>query len=227
MNIDMFNSTNEFDLAEDKIKFLKDNKNKFFKTYFDTIQVVEPKIVIFTAGASGAGKTEYSKSRIQIEPYLLHLDTDEIRDFFKPIGYNGNNANEYQQVASRGMDMLYKKAIDKEFSVILDSNFASFNIAKINIKKALKHKYVIEIVYILQNLEKCYLFAKVREKITNRSVPKHVIKKSLQNSFDTVLKIKEIFKNKVNLTLIDRINKKTIENIETKEFFEIVSKEIL
>ena len=211
----------------DKIKFLKENKDKLFKTYFNNIQVVEPKIVIFTAGASGAGKTEYSKSRIKKEPYLLHLDTDEIREFFRPIGYNGSNSNEYQQAASKGMDILYKKAIDKGFSVILDSNFASFNIAKINIEKALKHKYIIEIVYILQNLEKCYEFAKAREKVTNRVVPKDVIKKSFINSFDTVLKIKEIFRNEVNLILIDRINKRTIENIEAKEFFEIVSKEIL
>ena len=129
-----------------KIKFLKENRDKLFKIYLSDIKVIEPKIVIFTAGASGAGKTEYAKSRIKKEPYLLHLDTDEIREFFREIGYNGNNSGEYQQVASKGMDILYKKAIDKNFSLILDSNFASFNIAKINIQKALKHKYIIEIV---------------------------------------------------------------------------------
>jgi len=79
----------------------------------------------------------------------------------------------------------------------------------------------------LQNLDRCYEFAKAREKVTNRVVPEDVISRSFINSFDTVLKIKEIFKNEVNLILIDRINKKTIENIEAKEFFEIVSKEIL
>ena len=211
----------------DKIKFLKENKEKLFETYFKKAKAVEPKIVIFTAGASGAGKTEYSKSRIKKEPYLLHLDTDEIREFFKPIGYNGTNASEYQKAASKGMDFLYKKAIDKGFSVILDSNFSAFNIAQINIQKALKHKYIVEIVYILQDLDKCYEFAKAREKVTKRVVPKEVIENSLRNSFDTVLKIKEIFRNEVNLILIDRINKRTIENIETKDFFEIVAKEIL
>ena len=211
----------------DKIKFLKENKEKLFETYFKKAKAVEPKIVIFTAGASGAGKTEYSKSRIKKEPYLLHLDTDEIREFFRPIGYNGTNASEYQKAASKGMDFLYKKAINKGFSVILDSNFSAFNIAQINIQKALKHKYIVEIVYILQDLDKCYEFAKAREKVTKRVVPKEVIENSLRNSFDTVLKIKEIFRNEVNLILIDRINKRTIENIETKDFFEIVSKEIL
>jgi UDP-N-acetylglucosamine kinase len=210
-----------------KIKFLKRNKNKLYEIYFSKIKPVEPKIVIFTAGASGAGKTEYAKSRIKKESYLLHLDTDEIREFFRPVGYNGYNSSEYQQVASKGMDILYKKAINKGFSVILDSNFASFNIAKINIEKALNHKYIIEIVYILQDLEKCYEFAKARENITNRVVPKDIIKKSFINSFDTVLKIKEIFTNEINLILIDRINRRTIEDIQVKEFFEIVSKEIL
>jgi len=203
----------------DKIKFLKENKEKLFETYVKKAKAVEHKIVIFTAGASGAGKTEYSKSRIKKEPYLLHLDTDEIREFFKPIGYNGTNASEYQKAASKGMDFLYKKAINKGFSVILDSNFSAFNIAQINIQKALKHKYIVEIVYILQDLDKCYEFAKAREKVTKRVVPKEVIENSLRNSFDTVLKIKEIFKDKINLVLIDRINKKTIENIETKDFF--------
>ena len=209
-----------------KIKFLKENKDKLFKTYFNNIEIVKPKIVIFTAGASGAGKTEYAKSRIKKEPYLLHLDTDEVREFFRPIGYNGKNSAEYQQVASKGVDILYKQAINKNFSLILDSNFASFNIAKINIQKALKHRYIIEIVYILQELEKCYEFAKAREKITNRVVHKEIIKSRFINSFDTVLKIKEIFPQ-INLVLIDRIHKKTFEDIDSKRFFEIVSKEIL
>jgi len=99
-------------------------------------------------------------------------------------------------------------------------------IYKINIQKALKHRYIIEIVYILQELEKCYEFAKAREKITNRVVHKEIIKSRFINSFDTVLKIKEIFPQ-INLVLIDRIHKKTFEDIDSKRFFEIVSKEIL
>ena len=211
----------------EKIKFLKENKKKLFEIYLKNLKPVEPKIVIFTAGSSGAGKTEYAKSRVKKEPYLLHLDTDEIRNFFEPLGYNGTNAEEYQQAASKGIDFLYKKAIDNGVNVLLDSNFSSFGIAEVNVHKALKHKYIVEIVYILQDLQKCYEFAKAREDVTKRVVPKKVIKKSLRNSFDTVLKIKRIFQDKINLVLIDRINKRTIENIEVERFFEIVGKEII
>ena len=38
------------------------------------------KTAIFTAGASGAGKTEYAISKKEKEPFLLHMDIDDIRD---------------------------------------------------------------------------------------------------------------------------------------------------
>ena len=179
------------------------------------------------AGASGAGKTEYCKSRISNDSSLLHLDTDEIRDFFAPIGYNGTNASEFQQVASKSIDLLFKEAISRELNVILDTNFSKINLANINIQKALKHQYIVEIVYILQKIEQCLEFAKAREITTKRVVPKDIIVKSLRNSFDTVLQVKEIFGDRINLILIDRIEDKIYEDIDTYLFFEKARKEIL
>jgi len=214
------------DLSKEAYIYIKENKQKFLKNYLKG-SVVKPKIVVFTAGASGAGKTEYAIKRKEIEPYLIHIDTDEIRDFFKPIGYNGANASLFQKASSKGVDILYKDAINRGYSVILDTNFSNFNIANINIQKALKHRYIVKIIYILQDLNKCYEFAKAREGVTKRAVPKEVVKKSFVKSFETVLQIKEIYQDRVNLTLIDRINKNTIEDIANREFFKVVSKELL
>ncbi len=210
-----------------KIDFLKENKNRLFENYLKSNYRAEPRIVIFMAGASGAGKTEYCKSRILNDSSLLHLDTDEIRDFFAPIGYNGTNASEFQQVASKSIDLLFKEAISRELNVILDTNFSKINLANINIQKALKHQYIVEIVYILQKIEQCLEFAKAREITTKRVVPKDIIVKSLRNSFDTVLQVKEIFGDRINLILIDRIEDKIYEDIDTYLFFEKARKEIL
>jgi len=203
-------------------KYLKQNKKVFINTYLNNVKVIKPKMVIFTAGASGAGKTEYAISRIEKEPYLIHIDTDKIRDFFKPIGYDGSNSDIFQQASSNGVDLLFKEAINKGYSVILDTNFSNFNIAKINVTKAISHQYIIEIIYILQDLDKCYEFAKARENVTKRVVPKEVIKKSFVNSIKTVIKIKESFKDGIILNIIDRVNNKIYKNISTKEFFDRV-----
>jgi predicted kinase len=213
-------------LNKKTLKYLKDNKENFIANYLKNAKIINSKIAIFTAGASGAGKTEYAISRKEKEPYLIHIDTDEIRNFFIPIGYNGNNANLFQQASSKGVDILYKEAINKGYSVILDTNFSNLNIASINLTKSLKHQYIIEIVYILQDLDKCLEFAKVREKVTKRVVPKEVIENSFINSINTVIQIKEFFKDRIILNLIDRIDNKFYENITANEFFEKIPNDL-
>lgn len=40
---------------------------------------------------SGVGKTEFSIFLKENNQNLLHIDTDEIREFFRPVGYDGQN----------------------------------------------------------------------------------------------------------------------------------------
>jgi len=214
-------------MYEKALKYLKENKQKLFNLYFDDKFIHNPKIAIFTAGASGAGKTEYAISRIEKEDFLLHIDTDKIREFFTPIGYNGQNADEFQRVASKAVDLLYKENINRGYSIILDTNFANINIATININKALKNGYLIEIVYIYQEIDKCIDFAKKRENITKRKVPKDKIIYTFKNSMITTLSIKELFKDNILLTFIDRKNNYVYDNISSDNFFELVKKDLL
>jgi predicted kinase len=209
------------------LKYLKENKKLFFEIYLGKIEKCTEKIAIFTAGASGAGKTEYAVNRISKETTLLHIDIDYIRDFFEPIGYNGSNSSEYQRPASKGVHWLFDKSIDKSYCLIMDSNFAEITIAQKNVERLLRKGYIVEINYIFRNIEKSYEFAKKRETITKRKVPRDVVEKSFKNSFDTTLFIKTFFNESIILNFIDRENNKIYSDIDENEFLKIMEKEIL
>lgn len=212
---------------EQALNYLKDNKKDFFKKYLNGYEVQDIKTAIFTAGASGAGKTEYAISRKEKEPFLLHMDIDEIRDFFSPIGYDGSNSSDYQKPASKGINWLFDRATKKGYSFILDSNFAETTIAQSNIQRLLDKGYVIEINYIFRDIQKSFEFAKKRESITKRKVPLDVVKSSFKNSFDTTLLIKSIFKDAIILNIFDRENDIIYEDVDEKQFYILLAGEIL
>jgi predicted kinase len=212
---------------EEALKYLKDNKKDFLNKYLYGFEEQDIKTAIFTAGASGAGKTEYAISRKEKEPFLLHMDIDEIRNFFTPIGYNGTNSSDYQRPSSKGVNWIFDRATKKGYSFILDSNFAESSIAQSNIQRLLDKEYVIEINYIFRNIEKSFEFAKKRESITKRKVPLEVVKSSFKNSFDTTLFIKSIFKETIILNLIDRENDIIHEDIDENQFFDFLKEEIV
>ncbi len=215
------------DIEERALEYLKTNKQEFLIQYLSNFEIQEIKTAIFTAGASGAGKTEYAISRKEKETFLLHLDIDEVREFFSPIGYNGTNSSDYQKPASKGVNWLFDRASKKGYSLILDSNFAEATIAQSNIQRLLDKEYVIEINYIFRDLNKSYEFAKKRENITKRKVPMEVVQNSFKNSFDTTLLIKSIFKDAIILNLIDRENDIIHEDIDEHNFFDLLKEEIV
>ena len=215
------------EIEEKALEYLKENKKGFLNKYLDGFKTQNIKTAIFTAGASGAGKTEYAISRKEKEPFLLHMDIDEVRNFFSSVGYNGTNSSDYQRPSSKGVNWIFDRATKKGYSFILDSNFAESSIAQSNIQRLLDKEYVIEINYIFRNIEKSFEFAKKRESITKRKVPLEVVKSSFKNSFDTTLFIKSIFKETIILNLIDRENDIIHEDIDENQFFDFLKEEII
>ena len=215
------------EIEEKALEYLKKNKKEFLNNYLDGFKTQNIKTAIFTAGASGAGKTEYAISRKEKEPFLLHMDIDEVRNFFSSVGYNGTNSSDYQRPSSKGVNWIFDRATKKGYSFILDSNFAESSIAQSNIQRLLDKEYVIEINYIFRNIEKSFEFAKKRELITKRKVPLEVVKSSFKNSFDTTLFIKSIFKETIILNLIDRENDIIHEDIDENQFFDFLKEEII
>ena len=96
----------------------------------------------------------------------------------------------------------------------MDSNFANMDVAVLNIKRLLKKSYKIEVLYLYDYPELCYEYATRREVVTHRKVPKEVFLRSNINSYKTILEIKELFKEEVELTFFDKRNANVYNNIE-------------
>lgn len=213
-------------IQEKALDFLKAQKKNFLSKYISGYSAQDIKTAVFTAGASGAGKTEYAISRKNKEPFLLHIDIDEVRDFFAPVGYNGTNSSEYQRPASKGVNWIFDNASKKGLSFIMDSNFAEPTIAQSNIQRLLDKEYVVEINYIYRECSKCYEFAQKREAVTKRKVPIEVVEKTFKDSFVTTLYIKSTFQDAVILNLLDREHDIIHENIDEAGFLTLLEKEI-
>ena len=183
---------------------LNENKEQFFQTYTKGIKKDFKKFAIFTAGMSGVGKTEFAIALKEVDNNILHIDTDDIREFFRPIGYDGQNSNIFQKASARGFSELFSYAMKNEFSLICDSNFASIEIAEQNINRLLKRNYEVVIFYLYNNPKVCFEYAIRREVVTNRKVPKDVFIKNNENSYKTVLEIKDKFYGKIQLHFIDK-----------------------
>lgn len=192
------------EIEEISIQYLNEHKKAFLELYSRGIEPSEEKYVIFTAGMSGVGKTETSETLVKQDKTLMHIDTDKIREFFQPVGYDGQNSDEFQKVASRGFNELFNYAMKNGYSMILDTNLASIGQAKQNIERLLKRGYNIEITYLYNHPDFCYEYAVSREVVTHRKVPLDVFERSNVNSYKTVLEIKSLFKEKVILHFIDK-----------------------
>ncbi len=216
------NKTNE-DIETQSINYLKKTKKTFFQNYLKDCKPLENKMAIFTAGASGSGKTEFAEYILEIEANFIHLDIDSIREYFIPLGYDGSNSKLFQKPSSWGIHFLFDEAIKKKnLSIIMDSNFSSLELAKRNIKSLLKRGYNIEIYYIYDDLKKCFLYTKKREAITKRIVPEDVFFNSIIKSRETVIKIKSEYDKNITLNLIDKTTNKEYSNISIDEFEKII-----
>lgn len=212
-------------IEQKAIAYLKTHKQDLFSRFLQPINPLEEKTAFFTAGPSGAGKTEFAQSLLEVERNLLHLDIDAVRDFFMPIGYDGNNSDFYQKPAGRGVQMLFDEGVKKRgLSLIIDSNLSNAKIARQNITSLLDRGYRIEIFYIYDNLEMCFMYTKKREAITKRRVPEEVFLNSVIRSHETTFEIKNEFGAKIALTLIDKRTDTSYENISSNEFSKIISR---
>ncbi len=208
---------------QEALKYIKENKELFYEKYLDNHTPLEKKVAFFTAGPSGAGKTEFAQKLLDLQSDLVHLDIDRIRDFFQPVGYDGNNSNVFQTPAGRGMQYLFDEIVKQRgLSVLLDSNLSHLQTARENMVKLLKNGYHIEIYYIYNHIEKCFLYTKQRESVTKRVAPEDVFFNSIIKSRETTYKIKQLFENDIVLNVIDKRKNKHYENISSDEFKDII-----
>jgi len=150
---------------------------------------------------------------------IIHLDIDSIREYFTSIGYNGSNSELFQKPSSWGVHFLFDEAVKKKgLSIIMDSNFSSYELANRNIKSLIKRGYNVEIYYIYDDLKKCFLYTKKREAITKRKVPEDVFFNSVVKSRQTVINIKKEYQDDITLNLIDKTTNSEYSDISIELF---------
>ncbi|HVA11437.1 MAG TPA: zeta toxin family protein [Candidatus Dormibacteraeota bacterium] len=172
------------------------NKKKELAYIFcspDLIPPTERPVTIFMAGTPGAGKTEFSKSLLELfNTSAVRIDADDIRDMMKEIGYNGANSEKYQYGVGLAVNNLYRKAIKQHQSVLIDGTFA-YRGWRENIEMSLHVNRLVEIYYLYQDPKIAWDFVKKRELSQGRAVPIEVFVKDYTDCIENVCNAKELF----------------------------------
>lgn len=190
------------DITQQAMDYLKTHKADFLAAFTNAYQESNPQkpLSLFLAGSPGAGKTEYAQSIANLGLFLLHIDADAIRAWL-PM-YTGKNSDMVQQAASRGVDFLYEYALKKGMSLLLDSTFTPYTIARQNILRSLKRGRTVQLHYIYQDPLAAWAFVKKRELVEGRFVPKEAFVHKFFEAYDNVAHIKSEFGSDVELTVV-------------------------
>jgi len=180
-------SLKDEDIVKEALDYFKKNKREILKFFLKNDKA--KKHLILTAGASGVGKSEFVQSLNYEYSYNI-ADIDEIRKIF-PF-YTGKNASLFQKPAIKAIEYLVDNFFKHNYAFIIDSNLASFNVAKKNIERALKREYKIDIYFLYRDYQKCQEYTQIREEKEGRKVNDNVFNNKAKNS---LLTIKEIILN--------------------------------
>ena len=207
------------DLRLMAINFAKRNKVKIAKQLTDpAIYAPDIKPVsVFMAGSPGAGKTEFSKSLIDIlegnkERRVIRIDGDEVRPLIP--GYDGCNSHLFQGAVSLIVEKMHDIVLHQNQSFVLDGTFAKYEKAEDNIKRSLEHHRQVFIFYIYQKPEVAWKFTQAREEKEGRNIPKSAFIEQFLGARDTVNEIALQFKDMVSIFLVKKdFEKNAVEDI--------------
>lgn len=215
-------------LGEAARTYIKKNKRALYDKFCDT-QVFTPSerpLTIFMAGSPGAGKTEASKTFIQIlekiykNEKIVRIDADEIRKSLP--NYDGKHADEFQSAASLGVEKLFDFVLSHQLHSVLDGTLASFSVAEKNIRRALNHGRLVGILYIYLDPLIAWDFTKKRESLDGRHINKEIFIKDFFAARENVHKLKNIFGNKLTVYYFEKKNlkdkAKIYYNVDKKSF---------
>lgn len=164
-------------------------------------------LVMFMAGAPGAGKTEVSQTVTSIfnksrTPKVLRVDPDEFRSQFP--AYTGDNSHLFQMAVVKVVEKLIDKLFQKKYSFILDGTFSSPVVARKNVERAVNKDYQITIAYVYQPPEVSWHFVCAREVKEGRRIKKETFAEQYLSSIATVNQIKKEFGPNVQLDVLIR-----------------------
>lgn len=176
--------------SDEKLKkiakqWVKDNRKKLIAKFCDPnlYPRVKSPITIFMAGTPGAGKTEFSISLLEkFDSGFVRIDADDIRELMRDIGYNGTNAELFQDAANKAVNLLFDHANKKAGqNVLLDGTFSYGNWRE-NVQRSIAHGRKIEIYYLYQDPIVAWDYVKKREQEHGRVVPLEAFLKAYELS---------------------------------------------
>ena len=177
----------------------------------------ENPISVFMAGSPGAGKTEFSKNLLESfksgkEGIAVRIDPDDIRDFLPE--YDGKNSFIFQGATSIAVDKLHDYVLKKKKNFILDGTFSHFEKSYINVKRSIDKGRPVRINYIYQDPFIAWDFTKKREALEGRNIPKEAFVNQFFAARDVVNKVKDIFKDRIEIDLVIKDYKANTEDIK-------------
>lgn len=142
--------------------------------HFANLTTVPPEqnpLSIFMAGSPGAGKTEIARSIVKDSNIpIAHIDADAIRALIP--GFTGKNASVFQKAATVGVDKLYDAVLKHRQSVLMDTTFTPYAMAKDNVERSVRKGRQVIILYIYQKPDLAWKFTKARELVEGRIIPR-------------------------------------------------------
>lgn len=196
--------------------FIKKEKILLIKKFSDIEKYPpsEDPFSVFMAGSPGAGKTEFSLRWIKaMSPVkIVRIDADEIKKIIPH--YNGKNSDIVQGAASLGVEKIYDHVLKNNQNAIIDGTFANYRIAGENIRRSIKRNRKVGIFYIYQDPILAWDFARKREKLEGRYMPKEAFIKSFFDARKSVQLAKKEFGDKIELNLVIKDSKNKDAKIE-------------
>src|SRR3989344_2323436 len=156
-------------------------------------------IYIIMAGSPGAGKTEFSKHLLeQFETpkrKVIRIDPDDFRSLLP--GYTGKNSSLFQGAISIITDRILDNVFHQNQSFILDGTCSHYGPAVKNIKRSLKHDRSVFLFFVYQHPKIAWEITQKRELKEGRKISKDVFIEEFFSSQETVMKLKDEFKDKI------------------------------
>lgn len=199
-------SPEETALAEAAGTFARANRRAIARRRTAGFNPESEPVSVFMAGSPGAGKTEASIeliSRFGGWP-ILRIDPDELREELS--GYSGGNAWLFQGAVARLVDAMLDRAFQDDLSFVLDGTFASYEVARRNVVRALDRGRRVQVLYVYQEPMLAWRFVQAREAAEGRRIlPEHFIDQYF-GAREVVNRLKAELGNRLHVDLLMKNN---------------------
>lgn len=198
--------TEDEQVGQEAANFAREHKQEIARELTDTKRFPPDPIPVsvFMAGSPGAGKTESSQRLIERLAgdghAVLRVDPDDLRARFP--GYNGHNSSLFQSATSIIADRMQDLALEQDQSYVFDGTLSNLERSRENISRCLKHKRIVQILYVYQDPLQAWKFVRARELKDGRVVPKDSFISQYFKARQNVDMLKQEFGQRIQVDMI-------------------------